>query len=202
MRRMTRPSSHLGVFILMGFAVACSTEPIPEADAPQTAEPVAPLMTDDHSVYIDRPADQVWAHIKRLYVDGDRYAGYGNEIVDIGDDPSAFLGGYLAIETPEDGERLERGVFRFSDLDEEKRFLAMSVVTPDTSVRNLVVMHRVEEAGDGAEYSVIIQANLILDDSGSALTQAEVAAEMKARTDAHHEGLQEIMNAVKAEIEG
>ncbi len=159
-------------------------------------------MTDDHSVYIDRPADEVWAEIKRLYVDGDRYAGYGNEIVDIGDDPLAFRGGYKAIETTAEGERLERGVFRFSDIDDEKRFLAMSIVTPDPTARNLVVIHYVTEAGDGAEYSVIIQANMVMaSETGDPMTQAEVAAAMGARTEAHNKGLREIMKAVKAEIE-
>ena len=195
-----RPVTTAVIAMVMGSA--CAVDDSPATDPLEGAQTVAPLMVDDHSVYIDRPADRVWAEIRRLYVDGDRYAGYGNEIVDIGHDLTAYRGGYRAIETTADGERIDRGVFRFSDIDEAKRFVAMSVETPDPTVRNLTVIHHVTEMGAGANYTVIISANLLLGGGGVApATVEEVASEMKERTDAHNLGLRQIMNTVKSEIE-
>lgn len=203
MNLRTNPLVRVGAAMLLVVSSACAQADSDAAEGMATSQPFAALMTDHHSVYIDRPAGEVWAEIRRLYADGGRYAGYGNQIVAIGDDPTAYRGGYLAIETTEDGGRLERGVFRFSDIDDEKRFLAMSIETPDPTVANLVVTHQVTPAGSGSSYSVVIHGDLLLGDgTGARMTQSEVAAEMEQRITAHNEGLKRVMEAVKAELEG
>ena len=187
---------------MAGLGLAMVTACVSAADAPPSASDevlsVSALMTDDHEVYIDRPADEVWAEIKRLYVEGDRYVSYGHQVVPLENDPKAFLGGYRAEPAP--GQDGRAGVFRFSDIDDEKRFLAMSIDAD--GIENITVSHWVLPAGDGARYSVIINAFFPVEGTTDALpSQDKVRQKMTALLDDHHEGLSGIMDTVKAEIE-
>lgn len=185
--------------LVMG-AMSCAETPSATTSDEPIVQSVPALMTDDHQLYIDKPADLVWAEIKRRYVDGDRYAEYGNDIIQLTDDPKAFMGGYKAIAETEDGEKITNGVFRFSDIDDENMFLAMSIDTPD--VKNIVVSHHIRPSGDGAVYHGIIHAFFpVTGSDGAAPTVAESAEQMDALLTDHHGGLVEIMETVKTEIE-
>lgn len=182
------------------FAASCTMSSSQDGAPPAPVAPsvVRALMTDDHDVHIDRDPDLVWSEIKRLYVEGDRYRSYGNVVATLAGDARAYAGGYRA--DPADDEEGRAGVFRFSDIDDHRRFLAMSIDAD--GLADITVSHWVIPQGEGARYSVIINAFMPIESADGAVpTPATVADEMALILAEHHEGLVEIMETVKAEIE-
>ena len=155
------------------------------------AQPVLSLMTDSHVVHVDQPPEVVWAHIKRMYHQGDRYRARGLELTPVTDDPSAYLGGYRGkAPAGSDAPNLE---VHFSAVDDENMFLAMYM--DGLLPKGIYISHDVDPAGDGSRYQVIIQGFMPVElPDGQPLTAEAVHQWMTARVADHNQGLQEIVN--------
>lgn len=161
---------------------------------------VRALMTDNFSIKIDRRADFVWQQVKNLYIDGERYRQNGGEVVPLVNDPEAYLGGYKTVRRSEDGNVVGESAFRFSRIDEARRFIAMTIDTPENG--KAIVTHEVEPAGDGAVYSVVIHVFIDISiEPGEDTTSEVVRKKMAERLSEHHAGVEDIWKKQKDLIE-
>lgn len=182
-----------------GAVLVAATSNQVRAEEP-SGQTVRPLMTDNFSIEIDRDADFVWEQIKRLYIEGDRYRQDEGSIAPLTADPEAYLGGYKTVRESEDGRVMDGSAFRFSRIDEENRFIAMSIDTASNG--KVIVTHEVRPRGDTSVYCVVIHAFLNVDlESGVAPTAQAVREEMVKRLAEHHAGVAEIWREQKAMIE-
>ena len=151
-------------------------------------KPVQALLTDSFVVQIDHPPEVVWAHLKRLYVKGDRYRQRGLEVSPITNDPTAFLGGLHAVSKPDAAEGEIELRVRFSIIDDENKFMAMHM--DGLLPRGIYISHDVSPVGEGSRYQVIIHAFMEVENNDNKPPTAESVREwMTARLAGHNQGL-------------
>ena len=62
----------LAALLLPAAGPAIADDARPAAPSAEPVETVLAPFSDHHAMRVEKPADVVWAHIKRLYVDGER----------------------------------------------------------------------------------------------------------------------------------
>jgi hypothetical protein len=170
-----------------------------DAPPPAPAETVLAPFSDHYTMRVEKPADVVWAHLKRLYVDGERMRQQGFSVSQVTDDPTAWLGavrGVLASNTSR-----PQVTIMVSGVDEKERLLTLMI-----SLENPVPVfatHRVRPDGPNAAiYETIVQTRWpVKKPEGGALTPDYVRQKMKADVAFHNSEVAAIMTREKAVIE-
>jgi len=120
------------------------------------AEESAPLrsfFTDEMTVHMDVPPDVLWAEIKSMYVEGNKFRRLGFDVVPVKDDPRAYLGGTRVSRVdPNSGDEDIR-IAHFSTIDDEKRFLSLRAVY--SSGIGAFASYQVRPEGDGSSFQLI-----------------------------------------------
>lgn len=171
------------------------------------AEPVKAVFSDTYTIRVDAPPEAIWAHIKHLYVDGERRRQAGMEVAPITDDPTAWMGGQRAYVRSESGEIMNESRTRFSIIDDEDMFLAMHIsgeFTGDASATTggIYVTHDVRPVGDHGEWQVIMHTYLDVEiEEDETVSRGLVHDKMSAYLAQHRSEVAEILEAEKALIE-
>jgi hypothetical protein len=122
MRRMTLACILLMAAMGLGATSSAAQAAGPPASQARTFE--LP-MTIAHTEVMKVSPDRLWAEIKRMYVEGQKFSGQGYKVEPL-TDAQSWLGGTRVSRTLADGT-LEERVARISALDDSRRFLALSV---------------------------------------------------------------------------
>jgi hypothetical protein len=168
------------------------------ATAPQASDMILAPFSDHFTIRVEKPADIVWRHIKRLYVDGERMRQQGFAVSPV-TDPAAWLGGVRGVH-PSNTARPEVTIL-VSGVDEKERLLTLMI-----SLENPVPVfatHRVRPDGPNAAiYETIVQTRWpVKKPEGGALTPDYVREKMKADVAFHNSEVAAIMKREKAVIE-
>jgi hypothetical protein len=183
---------------LVSAASNAQAEETPPAAHPATEMILAPF-SDHYSMRIAKPADVVWAHIKRLYVDGERMREQNFAVSRVTDDPAAWLG---AVRGVKEGETTRPKVtIMVGGIDEEARLLTLMIVLENPVP--VYVIHQVRPDGpDAAIYQTIIQTRWpVKKPEGGELTAVYIREKMQADVAFHNAEVAAIMQREKAIIE-
>jgi hypothetical protein len=164
----------------------------------QTAPLLVPF-TDHYTMRVERPARDVWAHLKTLYVAGERSRQQGYQVSSLTTDPAAWLGGTVAV-APTKSDR-PKVTIRVSALDEEAMVMTLFIELENPVP--VYVVHQVRPDGDKAAiYQTIIQTQWpITAKPGETQTRDSVKAAMTAVVKQHNEEVAAIMQKEKAIME-
>lgn len=170
-----------------------------DAPSPAPAETVLAPFSDHYTMRVEKPADVVWAHLKRLYVDGERMRQQGFSVSQVTDDPTAWLGavrGVLASNTSR-----PQVTIMVSGVDEKARLLTLMIVL-ENPVPAYVIHQVTPDGPDASIYQTIIQTQWPVKkpDSGE-LTPEYIREKMQADVAFHNSEVAEIMKREKAVIE-
>jgi hypothetical protein len=183
-------------------AAAVLTIAVPALAQPAANSPTAPLLapfTDHYTMRVERPARDVWAHLKTLYVAGERSRQQGYQVSPLTTDPAAWLGGTVAV-APTKSDR-PKVTIRVSALDEEAMVMTLFIELENPVP--VYVVHQVRPDGDKAAiYQTIIQTQWpVIAKPGETLTPASVKTIMGAVVEQHNQQVAEIMQKEKAIME-
>lgn len=193
---------------MMGLAAASllAWGPVAAADAGKAAvtgaakpaEVILAPFSDHYSIRIEKPADVVWQHIKRLYVEGERMRQQGFAVSPV-TDPAAWLGGVRGVRDS-NAERPEVTIL-VSGVDETERLLSLMIVLENPVPA--YVTHQVRPDGPNASIyqTVVLTQWPVKKPAGGALTADQVRAKMKADVAFHNGEVAAIMTREKAVIE-
>ena len=171
-------------------------------------EPVFAHFTDHYTIEVDAPPETVWAHVKHLYVDGERSLQQGAaEVLPITDDISAYLGGLRVIRRSEGGVISESRT-TFSAIDDKTMFLSMHMSgTPSGGASpqkagGIYMTHDVRPAGRKSEWQVIIHTLLEVQFEAGEQPSAELVRKKMAELfTRHNRQVGEILEKQKDAIE-
>jgi len=186
--------------LLLPAAVPALADETPEGTA--STEPVETLLapfSDHYAMRVEKPADVVWAHIKQLYVDGERMRQQGFVVTRLNEEPIAWLGATRGVH-PDNTDRPEVTVM-VSGIDEEARLLTLMIVLENPVPA--YVTHQVRPDGpDASIYQTIIHTRwpVTKPDDGE-LTAAYIREKMEADVAHHNSEVAAIMQREKAIIE-
>lgn len=194
----------LATFLATGLG-GCASSGIAETYTSETTslvaaeETVLAPFTDHYSIRIEKPADVVWEHLKRLYVEGGRQREQGFVVTPLDGDLTAYLGGTRGVH-PENTERPEVTI-RVSALDEEARLLTLQIELENPVP--VYVVHQVRPDGDKASlYQNIIMTKWpVTAPAGQKLTPEFVREQMLAAVAFHNSEVDTIMRREKDIIE-
>lgn len=169
-----------------------------EVKAPQAPEMILAPFSDHYSIRVEKPADVVWRHIKRLYVDGERMRQQGFQVTPV-TDPVAWLGGTRGVH-PSNKDRPEVTIL-VSGVDDAERLLTLMIVLENPVPA--YVTHQVRPDGPNASIyqTVILTQWPVKKPAGGALTADYVREKMKADVAFHNSEVAAIMKREKAVIE-
>ena len=167
--------------------------------APQAADMILAPFSDHYSIRIEKPADVVWRHIKRLYVDGERMRQQGFAVTRVTDDPTAWLGAVRGVRDS-DKQRPEVTIL-VSGVDDGQRLLTLMIALENPVP--VFVIHQVRPDGPNASiYQTVIQTRWpVKKPAGGALTADYVREKMQADVAFHNAEVAQIMLREKAVIE-
>lgn len=170
-----------------------------EVKAPQASDVILAPFSDHYSIRVEKPADVVWKHIKRLYVDGERMRQQGFSVSPVTADPTAWLGGVRGVRG-NDTSRPEVTIL-VSGVDEKERLLTLMIKLENPVP--VYVIHQVRPDGPNASvYQTIIQTRWpVKKPDGGALTADYIREKMKADVAFHNSEVAAIMKREKAVIE-
>jgi hypothetical protein len=183
---------------LAGFPLAA--EDTPPAAAPQTqAEVILAPFADHYEIRIEKPADFVWDHIKRLYVDGERMRQQGFAVTPVTDQVAAWLGAVRGVHDS-NASRPEVTIM-VAGIDEEARLLSLMIVLENPVP--VYVTHRITPDGpDAAIYQTVMLTSWpVRKPENGALTAEYVREKMRADVAFHNSEVAAIMQREKAAIE-
>ena len=174
-------------------------------DAPRAApasEPVETVLapfSDHYTMRVEKPADVVWSHIKRLYVDGERMRQQGFSVSRVTDDPAAWLGAVRGVHAA-NTSRPEVTIM-VSGIDEEARLLTLMIVLENPVPA--YVIHQVLPDGPNASiYQTIILTRWpVRKPEGGELTAEYIRKKMQDDVAFHNAEVAAIMKREKAVIE-
>lgn len=169
------------------------------ANASEPVETVLAPFSDHYTIRVNKPADVVWAHIKGLYVNGERMRQQGFSVSRVTDDPAAWLGAVRGIRAA-NTERPEVTIM-VSGIDEEARLLTLMIVLENPAPA--YVIHQILPDGpDAAIYQTIIQTRWpVKKPEGGELTAEYIREKMRADVAFHNSEVAEIMKREKVVIE-
>jgi hypothetical protein len=190
--------------LLAAILLTASTPSLAD-DAPSAANASKPVETvlapfsDHYTIRVNKPADVVWAHIKGLYVNGERMRQQGFSVSRVTDDPAAWLGAVRGIRAA-NTERPEVTIM-VSGIDEEARLLTLMIVLENPAPA--YVIHQILPDGpDAAIYQTIIQTRWpVKKPEGGELTAEYIREKMRADVAFHNSEVAEIMKREKVVIE-
>lgn len=169
------------------------------APAAQDDETILAPFADHYQMRIAKPADVVWKHLKRLYIEGERMRQQGFAVSQVTDDPAAWLGAVRGVR--EDNTSRPRVTIMVSGIDEEARLLTLMIVLENPVPA--YVTHQVRPDGaDAAIYQTVVQTLWpVKKPAGGSLTPEYVRQKMQADVAFHNQEVAEIMQREKAVIE-
>jgi hypothetical protein len=189
--------------IAAGAALAIAA-PLP---TPALAEPAGkgqavPLLvpfSDHYTMRVERPARDVWSHLKMLYVAGERSRQQGYQVSPLTTDPKAWLGGTVAV-APTKSSR-PKVTIRVSALDEDAMLMTLFIELENPVP--IYVVHQVRADGDKAAiYETIIQTQWpVAVKPGEMPTPDSVKTAMTAVVKQHNAEVAAIMQKEKAIME-
>jgi hypothetical protein len=181
-----------------GSAVRAQEVAPPAAQQPEAETIIAPF-ADHYSMRIAKPADVVWQHLKRLYVDGERMREQGFTVTRVTDDPRAWLGAVRGVQASSTAR--PEVTIMVSGIDEGARLMTLTIVLENPVP--VYVIHQVRPDGpDAAIYQTIIQTGWqVKKPEGGELSAAYVREKMQADVAFHNKEVAEIMQRQKAIIE-
>lgn len=187
------------IAMALAIAAALAAPALAEQPANGQSAPLLVPFTDHYTMRVERSARDVWAHLKILYVDGERSRQQGYQVTPLTNDPAAWLGGTVAV-APAKSER-PKVTIRVSALDEEAMLMTLFIELENPVP--VYVVHQVRPDGDKASiYQTIIQTQWpISAKPGETQTPASVKAAMTAVVKHHNEEVAEIMRKEKEIIE-
>lgn len=155
--------------------------------------------TDHYQLAVAKPASVVWAHLKHLYIDGERARQQGYTVIPLADDPSAYLGGTMARQPTQPNRPFVKT--RVSTVDEKAMLLTLVIDLENPAP--VYVIHQVRPDGAGASvYQTIIQTLWpITAKPGETLTAASVGDRMRPIIANHQREVAEILTREKSVIE-
>ncbi|USI76615.1 MULTISPECIES: hypothetical protein [unclassified Sphingopyxis] len=162
-------------------------------------ETVLAPFADHYEMRVEKSADVVWQHLKRLYVDGERLRQQGFAVSPVTDDPTVWLG---AVRGVREGDTSRPKVtIMVSGIDEEARLLTLMIVLENPVPA--YVFHQVRPDGaDASIYQTIIQTRWpVKKPEGGELTPEYIRQKMQADVAFHNQEVAEIMQREKAIIE-
>lgn len=188
-----------GACLLTGAPGHATDAQSPAAADPAQVEKILVPFTDHYELDLAKPASVVWAHIKHLYVDGERARQQGYTVTPLTSDASAYLGGTMARQSA----RPERPFvkIRVSAIDEKAMLLTL-VIELDNPVA-AYVSHQVRSTGpNSSNYQTIVQTMWPLAGKpGEKLTASSVGDRMRPIVAGHNREVGEILKREKAVIE-
>ncbi|MFN7398933.1 MAG: hypothetical protein ACK5SX_07685 [Sandaracinobacter sp.] len=126
---------------------------------------------------MDVPPDRPWAELKRIYVDGSKFADQGYKVEQLAD-PAVWAGGVRVSRALPD-RRMEERVARVIRLDEAARILALSVRY--SAGITALASYEVRPRGTGSEFQPIAHAEQPIPLSAAeAAGRQQVVARVKA----------------------
>jgi hypothetical protein len=169
------------------------------AAATQPADMILAPFSDHYRIRIEKPADVVWKHIKRLYVDGERMRQQGFAVTRVTDDPTAWLGAVRGVHSS-NAQRPEVTI-KVSGVDDAERLLTLMIVLENPVP--VYVIHDVRPDGPNSSiYQTVVQTQwAVRKPEGSALTADYIREKMKADVAFHNGEVAAIMKREKAIIE-
>jgi len=169
------------------------------AAASGTAGMVLAPFSDHYEMRVAKPADDVWRHVKRLYVDGERMRQQGFDVSRVTDDPTAWLGAVRGVR--KDNPSRPEVTIKVSGVDDEARLLTLMIVLENPTPVHVV--HQVRPDGPNAAiYQTIVLTQWpVRKPEGGALTADSIRQKMKADVAFHNAEVAEIMKREKGVIE-
>ena len=197
MRRCQR-QSRAGVFGLVA-ALALVTPSVALADEGEAAAASAvPLhFVDNFTQTFAVPPDFLWAELKRMYIEGNKYRDLGFAMEMIAPSPHSPFGGTIA--TRMEGAELDRREANFIRIDDKERFLALRAAYNNGIVA--LVSYDVRPSGEsGSLMQLIVHARQPLSAAGQVDGQA-ARAEAEALAAFHYTELERMWAAEAVRIE-
>jgi len=190
MRRFAVAPMILGVALLKWVSTVVSEE----------VHTIRSLFTDELTVYMEVPPDDLWREIKSMYVDGEKFRREGFTVDRIVDDPGVYLGGIRISRTNEQGA-VEIRVARFSAIDEESRFLALRADYSEGI--SVYASYQVRPEGGGSTFQLIAHGEVpVTLSANEELTQASVRKAMAPVIAQNQRYLRTIWEEERTRIEG
>jgi uncharacterized protein (DUF885 family) len=149
--------------------------PVIAREVPPT---LRPTMVENFELHFNVLPSALWADLKRLYVKGEKFSSSGFNVVQIADDPLAYLGGTRISKVGPSG-KVEQVIARFTAIDDSKMFLALTASYSDGT--ECQVTYAVRPSGTGADFQLIVHAAQDLPSApGEVPTPAQMAARVRA----------------------
>ncbi len=188
-----------GVCLLTGSpSRAADRQPVGAAN-PKNVEKILVPFTDHYQLDLAKPASVVWAHLKQLYVEGERARQQGYTVTPLTGDASAYLGGTMARKPSEPNRPFVK--VRVSAMDEKAMLLTLVIDLENPAP--VYVSHQVRPTGANTSvYQTIVQTMWpVSGKPGETLTARSVGDQMRPIV-AHHQGeIAQILTREKAVIE-
>jgi hypothetical protein len=185
--------------------LAWASPPLAAADAPQEgaapaqADVILAPFSDHYEIRIEKPADFVWEHIKRLYVDGERMRQQGFAVTRVTDQIAAWLGAVRGVHENNPGR--PEVTIMVAGLDDQVKLLSLMIVLENPVP--VYVTHRVLPDGpDAAIYQTVMLTSWpVKKPENGALTADFVREKMQADVAFHNSEVAAILQREKAVIE-
>jgi hypothetical protein len=153
-----------------------------EADEAAAHQPVQIHFVDNFTQTFAVPPEFLWAELKRMYIDGNKYRDLGFAIEVLPPTPKAPLGGTIVSQA--DGDTIDRRTALFTAIDEASRFLALRVVYSTGIAAE--VSYDVREAPGGSLVQLIVHAQQPMPATATHADAAAVRREAEALTTFHY----------------
>ena len=178
---------------------ALAAAPLAAATPVPSATPLLVPFTDHYSMRVERPAREVWEHVKSLYVAGERPRQQGYQVTPLTSDATAWLGGTVSV-SPAKTDR-PKVTMRVSALDDTAMLLTLQIELENPVA--VYVVHQVRPDGaNAAIYQTIVQTQWPLAvKAGETPTPKSVAATMAAVVKHHNDEVVAIMQREKVIME-
>lgn len=166
--------------------------------SPDTAAPLQIHFVDNFTQTFAVPSEFLWAELKRMYVDGNKYRDLGFSVEMIAPAPEAPLGGTVVVQQSDVGEAA-RITALFSAIDDANRFLALRAIY-STGI-TVHVSYDVRPAPDGSLVHLIVHAQQPLEVAGTHPTAEDARREADRLTAFHYAQLADTWAAEARRVE-
>ncbi|MCO5792578.1 MAG: hypothetical protein HEQ21_07145 [Blastomonas sp.] len=155
------------------------------ADETPAPRPVQIHFVDNFTQTFAVPPEFLWAELKRMYIDGNKYRDLGFAIEVLPPTPEAPLGGTIVSQG--DGKTIDRRTALFTAIDDTRRFLALRVIYSTGIAAE--VSYDVREAPGGSLVQLIVHAQQPMPATATPHDAAAVRREAGALTTFHYDQL-------------
>lgn len=155
------------------------------ADEAAAPPPAQIHFVDNFTQTFAVPPEFLWAELKRMYIDGNKYRDLGFAIEVLPPTPEAPLGGTIVSQG--EGKTIDRRTALFTAIDDTRRFLALRVVYSTGIAAE--VSYDVREAPGGSLVQLIVHAQQPMPATATPPDAAAVRREAEALTTFHYDQL-------------